>query len=107
MIHKNYLEYKRRCTKPEIAGVSIPSPINMHMPSMAMKSNTLLAIILLSKNFPSALCFLVPLDEIPEFGFEHFRERNPISMCLQSNEYKANVPPEKFRLHTIKEIQHR
>lgn len=84
------MKIKRNCTKPEIAGVSIPSPISMHMPKIAMKSNTLLAIILFSKNFPSALCFLLPFGTIE---LDCFREMIPIFMFLQSSEYKAKVPP--------------
>lgn len=43
--------------KPEIAGVSIPSPISMHMPSIAIKSSSRLATMLFSKKLPSLLCF--------------------------------------------------
>lgn len=42
---------------PEMAGVSMPSPISMHIPNIAMKSSTLLAIKLLSQNLPSLLGF--------------------------------------------------
>lgn len=42
---------------PEMAGVSMPSPISMHIPNIAMKSSTLLAIKLLSQNLPNLLGF--------------------------------------------------
>lgn len=87
---ETYSQDRRGCSKPEIAGVSMPSPISIHMPKMAMKSNTLLATILFSKNFPSALWFLVPLCTIDS---ECFREMIPIFMFLQSSEYRAKVPP--------------
>lgn len=73
---------------PDIAGVRIPSPITMHMPNIAIKSNNLLAIILFLKNFASLLCF-----SVPSFGFEGLEERIPIFIFLQSNEYSAKVPP--------------
>lgn len=83
--------------KPEMAGVSIPSPISMHMPSIAMKSKTLLAITLFSINLPNLLGFwelwYTLACEILEFETMRFEERNPISIFLQSNEYNANVPP--------------
>lgn len=84
-------------TKPEIAGVSIPSPISMHMPNIARKSNILLATILSSKNLPSLL--LVPMPsckperEILMLEATLWEERNPTFIFLQSREYKANVPP--------------
>lgn len=46
----------------EIAGVSIPSPMSMHIPRIAMNNNTLLAVMLRSKNFPSLLGFLATVD---------------------------------------------
>lgn len=109
---------KNHGDKPEIAGVSIPSPINMHMPNIAMKSNILLATILLSKNLPSLLLFSVPsckLEcEILESELMRLAERNPISIFLQSKEYKANVPPtnqsvccrcqKKYALVYLKEV---
>lgn len=79
----------RRKEIPEIAGVSMPSPISIHMPSMAIKNNTLLATKLLSISIPSLVWFfklwaiiLLPLEVI-----------GPIFMWRQSNEYRANVPP--------------
>ena len=68
----------------------------MHMPNIATKSNTLLATILLSKKIPILLFFSVPSCvecERLEFELTRFGERIPIFTCLQSNEYKANVPP--------------
>lgn len=82
---------------PEIAGVRIPSPITMHMPSIAIKSNNLLATTLFLKNLASLLCFSVPSSkrecERLELEFAGLEERIPIFMFLQSNEYKAKVPP--------------
>lgn len=46
----------------EIAGVSMPSPMSMHIPSIAMNNSTLLAVMLLSKNFPSQLGLLSIAD---------------------------------------------
>lgn len=40
---------------PEIAGVSMPSAISMHIPSIAMKSNILCDVLLFSKNLPNLL----------------------------------------------------
>ena len=53
------IKEKENDEKPEIAGVSIPSPINMHVPNIAMNSSTLLATMLLSKKIPSLLLFPV------------------------------------------------
>jgi hypothetical protein len=88
----------------------------MHMPNIATKSNTLLANILLSKKIPSLLCFLVTSSiecERLEFVLARFEERIPIFICLQSNEYKANVPPVinlclcKLRLQALASIKRR
>ena len=49
------IDYLKHRDKPEIAGVSMPSPMSMHMPSIAMNSSALLAVMLRSKNFPSQL----------------------------------------------------
>lgn len=81
-----------------MAGVSMPSPINIHMPSIAMKNNTLLAIKLLSINIPSLLGFSNPwcklLYERLDCEFTLVVEVIlPMFICLQSNEYRANVPP--------------
>lgn len=88
--------------KPEIAGVSMPSPISMHMPNIAIKSNTLLAIILLLKKLASLLWSFAPAcpPEWKTLGFEsmHLEGRIPIFKFLQSNEYKAKVPPRKIEL---------
>lgn len=46
----------------EIAGVSMPSPMSMHIPSIAMNNNTLLAVMVRSKNFPSLLGLLAIVD---------------------------------------------
>lgn len=75
----------------------MPSPISMHMPKIAMKSNTRLATMLLSKNLPRLLCFSVPpfnWEGITlEFELACFGESMPMFKFLQSKEYKANVPP--------------
>lgn len=42
----------------EIAGVSMPSPMSMHIPSIDMNSSALLAVMLRSKNLPSELGLL-------------------------------------------------
>jgi hypothetical protein len=88
---------KEKDEKPEIAGVSIPSPISMHVPNIAMKSSALLAAMLLSKKFPSLLLFSVASCKTEceklEFVCTCLEERIPIFIFLQSNEYKANVPP--------------
>jgi hypothetical protein len=48
--------------KPEIAGVSMPSPMSMHIPRIAINNNALLAVMLRSKNFPSLLGLLANAD---------------------------------------------
>jgi hypothetical protein len=80
-----------------MAGVRMPSPISMHMPNIATKSNILLANMLLSRNFSSLPCFLGfkfdgPLSE-SFLEFEFLDERMPMLACRQSREYRANVPP--------------
>lgn len=56
------IDYLKHEGKPEIAGVSMPSPMSMHIPNIAMNSSTLLAVMLLSKNFPSLLGLLSIAD---------------------------------------------
>lgn len=46
----------------EIAGVRIPSPMSMHIPRIAMNNNTLLAVMLRSKNLPSLLGLIAVAD---------------------------------------------
>jgi hypothetical protein len=87
----------------------------MHMPNIATKSNTLLATPLLSKKNRSLLCFLVTssleCERLEEFVLARFEERIPIFICLQSNEYKANVPPVinlclyKLRIQALESIK--
>lgn len=82
---------------PEIAGVRIPSPITIHVPNIAIKSNILLATTLFLKNLASLLWFSMPSSKIErerlEFELAGFELRIPIFICLQSNEYRAKVPP--------------
>lgn len=77
--------------KPEMAGVRMPSPMSMHIPSTATNSNILRAMMLRSRNFPSLpgswLC------ERSSIEFSFFDGRMPMLMCLQSKEYMAKVPP--------------
>ena len=56
------IDYLKHEGKPEIAGVSMPSPMSMHIPSIAMNRSTLLAVMLRSKNFPSQLGLLSTAD---------------------------------------------
>lgn len=84
---------KFHANKPEMAGVSIPSPISMHMPSIAIKSNTLLATTLFSKNLQSLLWFSELALGTFEFELTRLLEITPIFIFLQSSEYRANVPP--------------
>lgn len=84
----------------------MPSPIIMHVPSIAMKSKTLLAINVLSKNLPRLLSFLLRLAcERLEFKLACSEERIPIFMFLQSKEYRANVPPVEAKLYKLLQIK--
>lgn len=56
-VAKSKLKGPTQANIPEMAGVSMPSPISMHIPNIAMKSSTLLAIKLLSQNLPNLLGF--------------------------------------------------
>jgi hypothetical protein len=56
------IEISSTNNKPEIAGVNMPSPMSMHIPRIAMNNNTLLAVMLRSKNFPSLLGLLAIVD---------------------------------------------
>lgn len=76
-----------------MAGVRIPSPMSMHVPSIAMNSNIRLAMILLSKNFPSLICFAVPPGRIEPGRFVLLECKMLMLMFLHSSEYRANVPP--------------
>jgi len=81
---------KTKNDQPEIAGVSIPSPISIQVPNIAMKSNSLLATRLFSNNLASHVCVSVVLWEFNPVCLEG---KIPILKCLHSNEYRANVPP--------------
>lgn len=69
----------------------------MHVPSIAIKSNTLLATTLFLKNFASLLCFSVPSSkrerERVELEFAGLEVSMPMFIFLQSDEYRAKVPP--------------
>lgn len=89
---------KRESAVPDMAGVRMPSPISMHMPNIATKSNILLANMLRSRNFSSLPCLLRfkfngPLCKT-SLGFVFLDERMPMLACRQSREYKAKVPPD-------------
>lgn len=75
----------------------MPSPMSMHIPSIAMKSTILLAVILRSINIPSLLRISVPTEGLACTAFvtesAFFEGRMPMFVCLQSREYRANVPP--------------
>lgn len=80
----------------------MPSPMSMHMPSIATKSSNLLATILPSMNFPSLLFFSIPSSMIvcerldfADLASARLVSRIPIFIFLQSSEYNANVPPER------------
>lgn len=55
-----------------------------------MKSKSLLATRLVSNNLASQVCDSVTLGEFKPTCLEG---KIPILKCLQSNEYRANVPP--------------
>jgi hypothetical protein len=73
-----------------------------------MKSSTLLATMLLSKKIPSLLLFSVlpcktEWDKL-EFVCTCLEERILIFIFLQSNEYRANVPPAHDQLLAVMRV---
>lgn len=76
-----HMQHKIVCNKvPEIAGVSMPSPMSIHTPSIAMNSTILRAVMLCSRNFPSLLwlSFLINWLECERSAPVLFDGRMPI-----------------------------